>query len=204
MRIGTRPCALSSRIDTRAKWRGPLWGGSTRSPTAAAYRGTITELRHNGIGMGRGAKTTASLFFMATLLMASSSDNQVTIEDTGSTNRLGVRLTLEDTGHATVEPRQGQPQEIQLDHDLCRKFLHDVKALGSLAALPANHCAKSVSFGSSLYLEYKGVRSPDLSCSTQDSRLIDIQKRANDLLRAAREAAGIPVRRMVFQPIAPR
>ena len=117
---------------------------------------------------------------------------QATVEDTGSTNRIGLKVTFDRDGHATVEPRQGETQHINLPGAMCHRFMHDVEAAGPMNELPAVHCVKSVSFGSRTFVEFNGNRSPDLSCpATEDARSLALQKDANEILQAAREAAGI-------------
>jgi hypothetical protein len=122
--------------------------------------------------------------------------SQVIIEDSGSTNRPGVRVTLDREGRATVEERRGQPHSVKLHGPKCEQFLDELKSVGHLNALPAHHCMKSVSFGSSLFIEFNGERSPDLSCPGQDSRIEALRKFANEILQEAREAAGIKPRRI--------
>lgn len=135
-------------------------------------------------------------------MSAFAKDAQAVIEDTGSTNRTGLRVTIDSQGQATLEPRSGETKQIQLKQTLCEQFLRDVKAIGPLNELPARHCAKSVSFGYRLFVEYEGQRSPDLTCPTgEDSRLANLKKEAEQLLQAAREAAGVPARRVIRVPI---
>jgi hypothetical protein len=60
---------------------------------------------------------------------------------------------------------------------------------------------KSVSFGSSLYVEFNGLRSPDLSCEgQQDARAEALQKSAREMLRAAEEAARVRTERVFTAP----
>lgn len=134
------------------------------------------------------------------LLLAA--DSQATIEDTGSTNRPGLRVTLDDSGRATVEPRTGETQHVKLPHDLCLQFMRDLKAVGPLADLPARHCVKSVSFGSRLFVEFNGDRSPDLSCPVQQesAEIENLKKDIQTILQAARSAADIPAHRAFTVP----
>jgi hypothetical protein len=129
---------------------------------------------------------------------------QATIEDTGSTNRPGLRVTFAESGEAKVEPRTGtgQAHAVKLQRELCAQFLRDLKAVGPLGEMPPRNCPKSVSFGSRLFVEYNGHRSPDLSCqSPQDSTAIQsLRKDAEEILQSAREAAGIPARRVFTAP----
>jgi hypothetical protein len=120
---------------------------------------------------------------------------QATIEDTGSTNRAGLRVTVEDDGKATVEQRGAETRRVQLPKAMCEQFLRDLKAT-PVASLPKRHCMKSASFGSSLIIEFEGNRSPDLSCpGAADPRAEALQKHANDLLDSARQILGISMGR---------
>ncbi len=142
------------------------------------------------------------LAFLIPMLL-SANGPQATIEDTGSTNRPGLRVTVDRDGHATVEQRNGEIQHVKLQEHLCNQFMRDLKDVGSLSALPARHCIKSVSFGSSLFVEANGDKSPDLSCHPQqDPRIDALEKDAQQILQASREAAGIQPRN-VFTVRAP-
>lgn len=145
--------------------------------------------------MQAGFLVSIGLLAFAVPLMPSAKEPQVTIHDTGSTNRLGVRVTFDREGHATVEARNHESRVIQLPEQLCNQFIQQLKALGPLQALPARHCMKSASFGSSLFVEFEGHRSPDLSCPGQESRIEALQKQANEILRAAEQRAGIQTHR---------
>ncbi len=116
---------------------------------------------------------------------------QVTVIDTGSTNVAGMNVTLESSGpQAMVEPRGGSPQKITLTHVMCNRLMQDLKAAGPLKDLPAVHCMKSVSFGTSTFIEFNGDRSPDLSCRQTDPRLLALKKDASDILAAAKSHVG--------------
>ncbi len=117
---------------------------------------------------------------------------QATIEDTGSTNRPGLRVSFDRDGHATVEPRGGETQRLNLPGGICKRFMQDLEAAGPVNELPTVHCMKSASFGSRTFVEFQGNHSPDLSCPTNgDVRSLGLQKDANEILQAAREGAGI-------------
>ena len=125
----------------------------------------------------------------------SNSPPQISIIDSGSTNRPGVTVTVDPEGNATVEQRGVEPQSAKLDSQVYQQLLNDVKAAGPLSALPEQHCPKSASFGSSLYVEFKGDRSPDISCSPQeDPRSAALQKDANDILQAVRKQVQLRTR----------
>jgi hypothetical protein len=129
-----------------------------------------------------------SLLSFARLLHA-----QVTIIDTGSTNVPGMNVTLDSAGNgALVERRGGAKQKVALTQEMCNHLLEDLKAAGPLNELPVKHCMKSVSFGKSLFIEYNGVRSPDLSCQQSDPRSAALRTDAAEILNAA--AKTVPVK----------
>lgn len=112
---------------------------------------------------------------------------EATIIDTGSTNRPGLRVTFDREGHASVEQRNRETRQVKLDEHLCKRFMEDMEAASPLNALPSHHCMKSVSFGSSMFVEAGGDRSPDLSCPGQpDARAAALQKDANEILQMVR------------------
>ncbi|HTU48847.1 MAG TPA: hypothetical protein VMF91_27535 [Bryobacteraceae bacterium] len=128
------------------------------------------------------------------------SSAQVSVIDSGSTNRPGATITVDEAGNATVEQRNAEPQTTKLDAQLCEQLMRDVKAAGTLSALPEQHCPKSVSFGSSLYVEFNGDRSPDISCSPQaDPRSAALQKDAKEILETVRKKLGLSR----FRPVRP-
>ncbi len=127
---------------------------------------------------------------------------QATIIETGSTNRTRVRVTVDEAGRAlvaSVAQQAGSPnQEVQVQAELCKQLLDRLKELSSLNGLPARHCMKSVSFGSRLYIEYQGKRSPDLSCPGQnDSRTEALRDLAMKIIENARATGKIPDGRRV-------
>jgi hypothetical protein len=135
----------------------------------------------------------------AALLAAEASPQQVTIEDTGSTNRPGVKLIVTSTGAAQVEIRDAEARKTNIDTRLCDRLFQDLKSAGSLGGLPRTHCMKSVSFGSSLYMEFNGERSPDLSCpAAQDSKVAILQKDARDVMEAAHATPKMTPRTFIY------
>ena len=151
------------------------------------------------------ADRSRALRFLSLLLPAVllAHPQQATVEDTGSTNRAGLSVTFDREGHATVNPRNGEPQHVTLPEPLCKRFMQNLEAAGPLTELPAVRCVKSVSFGSRTFVEFNGGRSPDLSCPSSDARSQLLQRDANEVLQAAREAANIPSGRRVFTVPAP-
>jgi hypothetical protein len=123
---------------------------------------------------------------------ALSTSAQVTVIDSGSTNVPGMRMTVERSGHrAILERKDGSKQRIKLTKEICDRVLQDVEAAGPLNELPVRHCMKSVSFGKSIFLEYKGVRTPDLSCRQDDPRAAALKKDAEEILSAAPSANAV-------------
>jgi len=131
---------------------------------------------------------------------APSPSARATIIDTGSTNRQGVRVTVDSEGHATAAAGTSSPNtagdvpvhELSLEPNICRQFIQQIQAAGSLASLPVHHCMKSASFGSRLIVEMKGEQSPDISCPGQtDAHAQALQKSAQEILQAAQKASGI-------------
>ena len=128
---------------------------------------------------------------------------QALVIDTGSTNRPGMTVTVDETGNASAKPRRGEPQSMNLNPQLCQALMKDIKAAGTLSALPEHHCMKSASFGSSLYVEMNGDRSPDLSCANPpDPRAAALQKDARDILQAVHAHIG-PSRVQPVRPVKP-
>jgi hypothetical protein len=116
---------------------------------------------------------------------------QIVITDTGSTNRPGMTVTLGAKGHAVIANRRGGKTEMQLEPELQSRLLKDLEAAAPLDQINARHCMKSASFGSSLFVTYKGVRSPDLSCGGQsDPNAMAVQKDMQEVMAQAR--AKIP------------
>ena len=133
---------------------------------------------------------------------------RATIIDTGSTNRQGLRITVDASGHATAVAGRSNPMtaadvpdhELSLEPKLCSQFIQQVQSAGSLASLPVRHCMKSVSFGSRLLVEMNGEQSPDISCPGQtDPRAQVLQKTAQEILQAAQKAGGLHSTRVFTQ-----
>jgi hypothetical protein len=134
----------------------------------------------------------------------SASEPQATIIDSGSTNRSGMRVTVDAQGHATVVEKSGETHHVNLSQPISSDFLHDVIGAVPLSHIPVHHCFKSVSFGSSLFIEYQGERSPDLSCpGPTNTDTASLVKEAHILLEAAQKAAGIRQQRRVFTTVPP-
>lgn len=111
---------------------------------------------------------------------------QAVIENTGSTNTAPFKVMVNPGGAAQIQVRDAEATRTTVDSQLSQRLFEDLKSVGSLNALPRVHCAKSVSFGTSLYLEFNGERSPDLNCPVPpDSKVEILKKDVQDIMQAA-------------------
>jgi hypothetical protein len=174
--------------------------GNRKVPFSLCGHSGVILARDNGsVQAGLPQALCVLALLVPTFMLAKSP--QVTVEDTGSTNRPGLRVTFDRDGHATVEPRRGEVQRVTLPARLCKQFIEHVEAAGPMNELPAVHCMKSVSFGSRTFVEFKGQRSPDLSCPAgDDTHSQALQKDANEILQAARHAANLHSGRVFTVP----
>lgn len=114
-----------------------------------------------------------------------------------------MTITVDESGNATAQPRGGETKSLNLDPQLCQALMKDIKGAGKLSDLPEHHCPKSVSFGSSVFVEMNGDRSPDISCANPpDPRMAALQKDASGILQAVRAQLG-PMRVRPVRPIKP-
>jgi hypothetical protein len=105
---------------------------------------------------------------LTTVVLQAAADTAV-IVNSGSTNRAGFRIEVERSGQAeyTSTPRRGQAAEQvrrKIPDSLLQRFYADLGAAQPLSALPVEHCAKSVSFGTTTTVELGSERTPDISC----------------------------------------
>ncbi len=108
---------------------------------------------------------------------------QVVIEESGSTNRPGFSISIRARGNAVVAVSHGATTKMSLPREMREKLMQDLHAASPLKELKVRRCMKSVSFGSSIFVTYKGVRSPDLSCPGQtDPRAAALQKDLQDII----------------------
>ncbi len=127
------------------------------------------------------------------VLFLMNSFGQVVITDSGSTNRPGMTVTIDGKGNAEIAGRRGNTAKMSVDKDLHTRLIKDLEAAMPLDQMAVRGCAKSVSFGSRMFLTYKGIRSPDMSCAGQtDPAVIALQKDAQEIMAAARSKAAPP------------
>jgi len=129
---------------------------------------------------------------------APSADQGATITDSGSTNTPGYRLTVHASGSAewSVSRRRNSPacsgNKGKLPPELTRRFFGDLNNLMPLDKLPAGHCAKSASFGTTLRVTYQGAISPDLTCPGDGAQTGNLLNDLSDINRALGINTGVP------------
>jgi hypothetical protein len=93
-----------------------------------------------------------------------SSPQIAVITRSASTNRAGFSLVVRPTGAVTA--RLGTlTQVVHVGTGLVKQLYADLDRAGELDRLPAGHCLKSASFGTTTSIAYKGWSSPDLQCA---------------------------------------
>ena len=119
-----------------------------------------------------------------------------------STNSAGFSIVVPPTGEATV--RLGTlTRPVQLDTPSATQLYADLERAGRLDKLPAGHCMKSASFGTTTSIAYRGRNSPDLQCaqnSAERALQADVDAISSQAMR------GFPQRRRtlpVFRRPAP-
>ena len=126
-----------------------------------------------------------------------SQERAAVIVNSGSTNRAGFRITVERSGAAEMiaMPRrsgrqtdQAAPIRRTLPRELVDIFYAELGAGKPLGSMPAAHCAKSVSFGSSLVVVWGEDQTPDLSCGDGGNQAMrDLIRDTNRIVAAMRE-----------------
>lgn len=134
------------------------------------------------------------------------------IINSGSTNTTGYHIWVSPSGDAwfvggtaDVSMLQTPPPDSVLSKgkvskSIARKFYADIKAAEPLSKLPIHHRMKSVSFGTSVFVAYRGQTSPDLSAPA-DTRGMALSADATTIAAALR-LKNQP-RRPAVMPIAP-
>jgi hypothetical protein len=117
-----------------------------------------------------------------------------TIVNSGSTNRPGFRIVVNRSGVAelTSTPRrfsvrqtQPEPVRLMLPRALVETFYSHLEAAIPLGLLPAVHCAKSASFGTTLSVAFGKEQTPDLSCADGGNAVM------RDLIRDTRQIVAL-------------
>ncbi len=130
------------------------------------------------------------LLVLVTAVKASAaSGNQMIITETRSTNRPQVIIRVESTKRAFYQT-DGVPDPVRIDLDSAQgsRLLNAAHAASPLSSLPFAHCMKSVSFGTSIFVQMGSDRSPDLSCPNQsDARAVTLANEVRQLLKQVRQ-----------------
>jgi hypothetical protein len=107
------------------------------------------------------------------LPVAAAEPDTATITVSGSTNRPGFRIVVDQSGAAeltsttrklSTSQEQSKPIRRMLPRATVERFQADLKAAKPFTSLPEVRCMKSASFGSTLTVEFGGEQSPDLRC----------------------------------------
>ncbi|GAC1408870.1 MAG: hypothetical protein NVSMB64_17540 [Candidatus Velthaea sp.] len=91
------------------------------------------------------------------------------IQDSGSTNTAGYTIAVHRSGRIDVLMAHAPVTHPKIAAKLVARLYTDLARTGPVAALPAEACMKSVSFGTRVTLAYGGQQSPDLSCAENDA-----------------------------------
>lgn len=90
------------------------------------------------------------------------------ILNSGSTNTSSFTIAVSHNGSIDIGMR-GSVTKQSVPRKLARQLFADIVRAGSLATLPAGHCMRSASFGTTTTIVYNGETSPDLSCPQSES-----------------------------------
>jgi hypothetical protein len=142
------------------------------APLSASGGPTHTVTESHGEEMKKGPWMAIGILLVPTLVMGADVNTDsmtAVIKDTGSTNRRPFQITIRKSGEVTFASKGQRPLSERhrgtVPPDLAKQFFTDLEASMPLSRLPReNNCMKSVSFGSSTYITYRGETSPDIQC----------------------------------------
>jgi hypothetical protein len=117
-------------------------------------------------------------------LRVPASSDEALIVDSGSTNREGYRLRVYASGWTALQQGDVAAKK-RVPAALVTRFFADLNAAGLLDRITTMHCMKSVSFGSSMQIGYRGKLSPDLTCPSPSSAARALVVDAGALAQAA-------------------
>ncbi len=123
-------------------------------------------------------------------LRVPTSAGEALIVNSGSTNRAGYRLRVYAAGWTALQQGDAAVRK-RVPAALVKRFFADLKAAGPLDRITVLRCMKSISFGSSTQIGYRGKMSPDLSCpsSSEAARALAVDA---DALAAAAGVSMFP------------
>ncbi len=113
------------------------------------------------------------------------------IENTGSTNTLGYKITVMLTGDlvkGTAVENGGNEYRAEISNNgafkkQVQQFVIDLNAAMPLSELPVRHGMRSASFGTQTYITYKGQKSPDLTFAS-DPRTVALKADIDSITKA--------------------
>jgi hypothetical protein len=145
-------------------------------------------------------RRTAAIAALSLCAFAVDANNpKITISKSGSTNSIGFEVTLDGGENVTIRPQSQPSRPLKLKSSTVTAFTKAIEAAGPLHELRVNHCMKSASFGTSLFVSRGDDRSPDLDCADQtDPHAAAIKKQAEEILQAAQNASGVQTMRRVY------
>jgi hypothetical protein len=125
-----------------------------------------------------------------------SNEDTIFLQDSGSTNAAGFCYIVTRAGNVTkktgatiLQRRQGRPnpseQSGSIPVSLAKKLFADVEAAMPLSKLPVIHCPKSVSFGTSRFISFKGEKSSDVSCARGNEKIAALKTDFAEVASAA-------------------
>lgn len=129
--------------------------------------------------------------------------NAAVIVNSGSTNTRPYRVVVSPDGHALVWVEGEAVRKATLSQKTSASFFSHLASAMPLAKIAQVPCMKSASFGSSTIVQYKGERSPDLTCGIEGASA----KLAADVANITSELKVVTLGRfrhsVVPQPAAP-
>src|SRR5262249_9755766 len=97
-----------------------------------------------------------------------SGERKVIIHNTGSTNTASFEIVMSRAGKAKFVVFHYDRTDRgtgELPSGMVNKFFKDLDSAMPISTQKGGNCLKSISFGSSTYVIYKGETSPDITCS---------------------------------------
>jgi hypothetical protein len=116
------------------------------------------------------------------------------ILNTGSTNTLGYRISVGTKGEAWFVVAGHPVQHSRISRALARKFFAHLRAAMPLSRLGVEQCMKSASFGTSVFVSWRGQRSPDLTCAGDNARARALSDDVNQIAAALHLNGGLQIR----------
>jgi hypothetical protein len=127
--------------------------------------------------------------------VSKSDEEPIFLQDSGSTNTAAFCYTvtrfgkvIKRTGATVIQRRQGRAnssdEEGRISASLAEKLFSDTEVAMPLSELPMARCVRSVSFGTSRYIWFKGEKSPDL-CGRGNEKISALKEDFAQVMRTA-------------------